>query len=79
MSRKCQLSGKGPMFGNNISHSHRKTRTKWLPNLQKKVFILDNGEKVSLRVCTKVIKTIERFGLESVLKKFKKKGNLILK
>ena len=50
MSRKCELSGKKPMFGNNISHSHRKTRRKWVPNLQKKTFVSENGEKITLQI-----------------------------
>jgi len=79
MSRKCELSGKKSMFGNNISHSHRKTRTKWLPNLQRKNFITESGEKISLRVCARVLKTIDRFGFDAVMKKMKKKGKLVIK
>ncbi|MCX7821071.1 MAG: 50S ribosomal protein L28 [Brevinematales bacterium] len=50
MSRKCDICGKGPVYGNNISHSHRKTRTRWLPNL-KKVDAIVNGEKKKVKVC----------------------------
>lgn len=79
MSRKCELSGKKPMFGNNISHSHRKTRTKWNPNLQKKTFIDDHGNKITLRVCAKILKTIDRFGFDAVMKKFEKNGKIVIK
>lgn len=50
MSRKCDVCGKGPMYGNNVSHSHRKTRTRWEPNL-KKVKTLVDGEKKSTKIC----------------------------
>ena len=73
MSRICELSGKKPMFGNNISHSHRKTRKKWVPNLQRKTFISETGEKITLRVCAKILKTIDRFGFDAVMRKFMNK------
>jgi len=50
MSRKCDICGKGPMFGNNISHSNRKTRTRWEPNL-KSVKAVVNGSKKRIKVC----------------------------
>ncbi len=50
MSRKCDICGKGPVYGNNISHSHKKTRTRWLPNL-KKVDAIIKGEKKKVKVC----------------------------
>ncbi|PIZ00340.1 50S ribosomal protein L28 [bacterium (Candidatus Howlettbacteria) CG_4_10_14_0_8_um_filter_40_9] len=56
MSKVCQICSKGPVSGNNVSHSHRKTKRRWLPNLQKaKVFV--NGREVSMRICTGCIKT----------------------
>lgn len=67
------------MFGNNISHSHRKTRAKWTPNLQKKTFIDECGNKITLRVCAKILKTIDRFGFDAVMKKFKKNGKIVIK
>ncbi|MGL5253531.1 MAG: 50S ribosomal protein L28 [Brevinema sp.] len=79
MSRVCELSGKKVMYGNKVSHSHRKTRTHWAPNLQKKTFVMNDGSKVELRVCAKIIKTIDRFGVDAVLKKFVKKGIIIAK
>ena len=50
MSRRCDLCGKGPMYGNNISHSNRKTRTRWEPNL-KKMSTVKGGKKFSIKVC----------------------------
>ena len=56
MSRKCTICGKIAMSGNNISHSHRKTRRKFKPNLQK-INILLSGVKKKTYVCTKCIKS----------------------
>ncbi len=50
MSRKCDICGKGPMYGNNVSHSNRKTRTRWEPNL-KKIKAKVNGEVKSIKIC----------------------------
>jgi large subunit ribosomal protein L28 len=50
MSRKCDVCGKGPMYGNNVSHSNRKTKTRWEPNL-KKVKAVINGEIKRIKIC----------------------------
>lgn len=50
MSRKCDICGKGPMYGNNVSHSHKKTRTRQEPNLKKMKASVD-GEVKSVKVC----------------------------
>jgi large subunit ribosomal protein L28 len=50
MSRVCDVCGKRPMYGNNISHSHRKTRTRWEPNL-KKVKTVINGKVKRIKIC----------------------------
>jgi len=52
MSRKCDFCNKGPVFGNNISHSHRKTRRRWEPNL-KTIEILINGKIQRKKICMK--------------------------
>lgn len=56
MSKKCDLCGKGPMFGNAVSHSNRKTRRKWYPNLQM-INILIKGVSKKSKVCSSCIKT----------------------
>lgn len=56
MSKKCDICGKGPMFGNNVSHSQRKTRRKWYPNLQN-INILVKGVKKKVKACTSCIKS----------------------
>jgi len=75
MSRVCQLTGKRPVAGNNVSHSNRKTRRRFLPNLQKKRFYIPETDKwVTLKVCSKAIRTINKLGLFAYLKKLERKG-----
>ena len=59
MSKVCQLSGKGPMSGNNRSHSLRATRRKWNANLQTKTFIID-GKPTKLKVSTRALRTLKK-------------------
>ena len=56
MSRICEICGKGPSFGNNVSHANNKTRTVWYPNLQK-IKALRNGSVRSIKVCTRCIRS----------------------
>jgi large subunit ribosomal protein L28 len=75
MSKICPLTGKRPMSGNNVSHSNRKTRRRFLPNIQKKrVFVPETGEFVTLKVSAKALRTINKLGLHGYLKKLKAKG-----
>ena len=55
MSARCELCGKGPKSGNNVSHANNRTRRRWLPNLQR-VRIVEEGEVRRVRVCTRCIK-----------------------
>jgi len=55
MSKVCEICGKKPMYGNNVSHANNKTRRRWDPNLQK-VKIVENGTVKSIRICTSCIK-----------------------
>jgi len=56
MSRKCEICGKGPSFGNNVSHANNKTRTVWRPNIQK-VKTVKNGTVATIKVCTRCIRS----------------------
>ena len=56
MSKRCDICGKGPMVGHNVSHAHNLTKRRWLPNLQK-VKVKINGSTKRLRVCTNCIKS----------------------
>lgn len=75
MSKICQLSGKRPIVGNNVSHSNRKTKRRFLPNLQKKrFFVAETGEWVTLRVSTQAIRSINKKGVYQYLKELEKNG-----
>lgn len=56
MSQVCDICGKGPASGNNVSHSHIKTRRRFMPNLQKVRHQLESGQVVSIKVCTRCIR-----------------------
>ncbi len=75
MSRVCQVTGKKVMVGNNVSHSKRRTKRKFLPNLFKKKFYLPEEDRwVSLTVSANGIRTINKNGLNAALKNAKEKG-----
>jgi large subunit ribosomal protein L28 len=56
MARRCEICGKGPMVGNNVSHAHNLTKRRWLPNL-KRIRARVNGQVKKILVCTKCIKS----------------------
>ena len=57
MAKKCDICGKGPMFGNNVSHANNKTRRRFNPNLQRVRVQLPNGGTGRKKVCTRCIKS----------------------
>ena len=57
---KCQLCGKKPSFGNNVSHAHNLTRRMWKPNIQKTTLTLDGGVSVQMKICTKCLRTASK-------------------
>ena len=75
MSKVCQLTGKRPISGNNVSHSNMRTRRRFEPNLQKKRFFIPELDKwVTLRVAASTIKSINKVGIYEYLKKCERKG-----
>ncbi len=63
MARVCEMTGKRPFSGNNVSHSNVKTRARWLPNLKNKRFeVAELGQAISVKVCTRAIRTIDKKG-----------------
>lgn len=60
--QKCELTGKGKQFGNNISFSQRHTKKVWKPNLQTKTFVVD-GKKVTMKLSTQAIRTLKKKGV----------------
>jgi large subunit ribosomal protein L28 len=78
MARVCEITGKRPRVGNNVSHANNKTKRRFYPNLQKKRFyIAEEDRYVTLRVSTSALRTINKNGIVAVLKEAKKKGTLL--
>lgn len=77
MSAHCQVTGRRPGFGNSVSHSHRRTRRRWSPNIQSKTyFVPAEGRRITLRVSTKGIKVIDRDGIDAVVARLRREGAL---
>jgi large subunit ribosomal protein L28 len=75
MSNVCQVTGRRPAFGNNVSHSHRKTRRRWNPNIQKKRYWVPSEKRwVTLTLSAKAIKIIDKQGIEKVLADMRRRG-----
>ncbi|QAX81408.1 50S ribosomal protein L28 [Candidatus Pseudomonas adelgestsugas] len=76
MSRVCQVTGKSPVTGNNISHANNKTRRRFLPNLQRHRFWVEEEKRfVRLRVSVKAIRIIDKLGIKAVLAAIRTVGN----
>ncbi|MGO2414229.1 MULTISPECIES: 50S ribosomal protein L28 [Cobetia] len=75
MSKVCQVTGKRPVTGNNVSHSQRKTRRRFLPNLHTHRFWVESQQRfVKLRVSTKGMRIIDKKGIDDVLKDLTARG-----
>lgn len=78
MSRICQITGKVPITGNTVSHSNIKTKRRFLPNLQtKRFFFAEEDRWITLKLSTEGIRTINKNGLNSVVKKLRAEGHKI--
>jgi len=70
MTQICEITGKRPRVGNNVSHANNKTKRRFLPNLQTKRFYdPETGRRIKLRVCTQAMRTIDKLGINAVLDK----------
>lgn len=79
MSKVCQITGKRPRVGNNVSHANNKTKRKFYPNLHKKRFYIPEEDRwITLKVSSTALRTINKNGIKAVLKKAKEKGNVVL-
>ncbi len=79
MSRICQISGKRPQAGNNVSHANNRTKRRFLPNLMKKRFYIPEEDRwVTLKVAASTLRTINKNGISEVIKKAISKGTLTL-
>lgn len=77
MSKVCELTGKKAIVGNKVSHSNAKTKRKFNPNLKvKRFFVAAENKWITLKVSTSALRTINKNGIESVMKEAKEKGFL---
>jgi len=75
MARVCQVTGKGPVVGNNVSHANNKTKRRFLPNLQWHRFWVESENRwVRLRVSANAIRTIDKNGIDAVLADLRARG-----
>tara|TARA_Y100001934_G_scaffold178950_1_gene211731 strand:+ start:408 stop:644 length:237 start_codon:yes stop_codon:yes gene_type:complete len=78
MSRVCQVTGKRPATGNNVSHAHNKTRRRFLPNLHTHRFWVEEEKRfVKLRVSQKGLRIIDKKGISEVLKGMRAQGQKV--
>jgi large subunit ribosomal protein L28 len=78
MSRVCQVTGKKPMLGNNVSHANNKTRRRFLPNLQyRRLWVESENRWVSMRVSQAGLRTIDRKGIDVVVVEMRARGEKI--
>jgi large subunit ribosomal protein L28 len=77
MSKVCELTGKRPIVGNSVSHSNRKTKRRFIPNIQrKKFFVPEINGFVDLKICASAIRTINKMGVYAYVRKLEKQGYL---
>jgi large subunit ribosomal protein L28 len=75
MARVCQITGKAPMVGNNVSHANNKTKRRFLPNLQRRKFWLESENRwITLRLTNAALRTIDKNGIEVVLADLRARG-----
>ncbi len=75
MSRVCQVTGKGPMSGNHVSHANNRTRRRFLPNVHRHRFWVESEQRwVRLRVSTRGLRNIDRLGIDAVLADLRSRG-----
>jgi len=78
MSRVCQLTGKRPTTGNNVSHANNKTKRRFLPNIQKRrIWVEEENRFVNLKLSTKGIRMIDKLGIQKVLDMLRLKGERV--
>ncbi|MBK7491092.1 MULTISPECIES: 50S ribosomal protein L28 [Nitrosomonas] len=75
MARVCEITGKKPMSGHNVSHANNKTKRRFLPNLQRRRFWVESESRwISLRLSNAALRTIDKNGIDAVLAKLRAEG-----
>jgi large subunit ribosomal protein L28 len=78
MSKVCQITGKGPVSGNNVSHAHNKTRRRFLPNLHtQRIWVESEKRWVKLRISSKGMRIIDKKGIDTVLADMRAAGQKV--
>lgn len=77
MAKKCPITGRGPLVGQNVSHANNKTKRRYLPNLQYKRFWLEKEKRfIRVRVSTRGMRIIDKYGIEKVLQDLQLRENI---
>jgi large subunit ribosomal protein L28 len=77
MARVCQVTGKGPMVGNHVSHANNKTKRRFLPNLQYRRFWVESENRwVRLRITNAALRLIDKKGIDTVLADLRARGEI---
>jgi large subunit ribosomal protein L28 len=77
MAQVCQVTGKGPMVGNNVSHANNKTKRRFMPNLQYRRFFVESENRwVRLRVSSAGLRIIDKNGIDAVLADLRARGEI---
>ncbi|MDR4517989.1 MAG: 50S ribosomal protein L28 [Nitrosomonas sp.] len=78
MARVCEVTGKKPLTGNNVSHANNKTKRRFLPNLQRRKFWLESENRwISLRLSNAALRTIDKKGIDVVVAEMRSQGKNI--
>lgn len=78
MARVCQVTGKAPMVGNNVSHANNKTKRRFLPNLQSRRFWVESENRwVRLRITNAALRLIDKKGIDEVLAGMRARGEAV--
>ncbi len=78
MSRVCQVTGKRPVAGNNVSHAHNKTRRRFIPNLHTHRFWVETENRwIKLMVSAKGMRIIDKKGIDTILAEMRKRGEKV--
>jgi large subunit ribosomal protein L28 len=78
MSRVCQVTGRRPTTGNNVSHANNKTKRRFLPNIkQKRFWVEEENRFVTLKVSARGIRTIDKIGIKAVIDQLRANGERV--
>ena len=78
MTRECEVTGKKPVAGNNVSHANNRTRRRFLPNLQNRKFWVESENRwVSMKISSAALRTIDKNGIDAVIAKMRSEGKKI--